>query len=323
MDIRNIFYFKNIVDQYYPNGSTESIDIKMVVDLVKSQLTQINDKNFSEIMIGCFIPDLYPGMGVEEKLFTKLTELMVGEWWRRLGGEYNLPTKKSGTEDVELIIGNNSIICDVKVFRLGRSQKAPNVKDFIKLESIRDWKDNLNNKYIKKGISQNIIGGIITYSSLHEWAQNSAVYKACTTLDMPVIMLPYELLALILKYKDRYCLDDFIEIWNYRGNKLIRSESKSSYWNYINNKLQTLLNLTDNQYYNELNSYQNNIIQAVEEYIKNIKKDIFNNRKRIISEINYIQDIRELKRRFIRDLDKEYNKDAIKSLKYINLFRKF
>ena len=42
-------------------------------------------------------------MGKKEKLFTKLTELMVGEWWRRIGGQYNLPTKKSGTEDVELI----------------------------------------------------------------------------------------------------------------------------------------------------------------------------------------------------------------------------
>ena len=93
-------------------------------------------------------------MGKREKLFTKLTEMMVGEWWRRMGGDYNLPTKKSGTEDVELKYGNISIVCDAKVFRLGRSQKAPNVKDFLKLASVVLWINNL-----EKSSGRTVIGG--------------------------------------------------------------------------------------------------------------------------------------------------------------------
>lgn len=107
------------------------------------------------------------------------------------GGSYHLPTKKSGTEDVELIYNNISIVCDAKVFRLGRSQKAPNVKDFLKLASVVLWIHNLEDRYHSQSIQQVIIGGLVTYSSLHEWESDSEVYEECTNPSTPVVMLPY------------------------------------------------------------------------------------------------------------------------------------
>ena len=98
MNLSNVFYFKNIVDHYYPDENRPAVDIQSVVSVVKTEITKMPDEDFIEVIISCFIPDLYSGMGKCEKLFTKLTELMVGEWWRRMGGTYNLPTKKSGTE---------------------------------------------------------------------------------------------------------------------------------------------------------------------------------------------------------------------------------
>ena len=100
MKLSNVFYFKNIVDRYYPDENRPAVDIQSVVAVVKEDIKKLSDEDFIEVITSCFIPDLYSGMGKCEKLFTKLTELMVGEWWRRMGGSYNLPTKKSGTEDV-------------------------------------------------------------------------------------------------------------------------------------------------------------------------------------------------------------------------------
>lgn len=114
MKLENVFYFKRIVDDLYPDEDRPPVDIQSVVDREKERIKALTDEDFSEVIISCFIPDLYSGMGKCEKLFTKLTELMVGEWWRRMGGEYRLPTKKSGTEDVELKYENTSIVCDAK-----------------------------------------------------------------------------------------------------------------------------------------------------------------------------------------------------------------
>lgn len=195
MKKNNIFYLKEIVDKELPSENIV-VDTKSVVDKVKIQIQTLSDDDFIEILISCFIPDLYKDQGKREKLFTKLSELLVGEWWRRLGGTFRLPTKKSGTEDVELIYHNASIVCDAKVFRLGRSQKAPNVKDFLKLASVATWISNLKKRYKNYNEQHDVIGGLITYSSLHKWENDSEVYEECTNPKTPVIMFPYEILGL-------------------------------------------------------------------------------------------------------------------------------
>lgn len=100
-------------------------------------------------MISCFIPDTYKNNGKKEKLYTKLAEVLVAEWWKRVGGQAIVQTKKSRIEDVELTFKTKSIVCDAKIFRLGRSQKAPNPKDFLKLTSVKKWMTNLVERYKK------------------------------------------------------------------------------------------------------------------------------------------------------------------------------
>jgi len=94
MNLNNIFYFKKIVDKYYPDENRNPVEIQKIAVEVKHTIKELTDDDFIEMLISCFIPDLYSGMGKREKLYTKLTELMVGEWWRRIGGDYYLPTKK-------------------------------------------------------------------------------------------------------------------------------------------------------------------------------------------------------------------------------------
>ena len=321
MNINNIFYLKDIVDGEYPDENRPPVNIQQVVDNVKDSITCLSNEDFSEILISCFIPDLYSGMGKREKLFTKLTELMVGEWWRRMGGDYRLPTKKSGTEDVELTFDDVSIACDAKVFRLGRSQKAPNVKDFLKLASVRLWIGNLNKGYSQKNINRHVIGGLVTYSSLHEWEKDSEVYTECTNHKTPVVMLPYEVMAFLLKYHEKYDLSKFIALWDYKKNKVITSRMKDRYWDYIETFICNLTKVPRNKYKSEIKDYHRDILKATSEYKKLIQKNINQVKEKIQAEINEFNDINRLKEYACRELERRDNADANKFLEHINTFR--
>ncbi|WP_028130620.1 HindIII family type II restriction endonuclease [Selenomonas sp. AE3005] len=323
MNSNNIFFFKNIVDSYYPDEKRPSVDISSVVNETAVSLKEISDSDFEEIMISCFIPDLYSGMGKSEKLFTKLTELMVGEWWRRIGGTYNLPTKKSGTEDVELIKDDISIVCDAKVFRLGRSQKAPNVKDFLKLASVKLWIDNLNKKYLKTNSKHTVIGGLVTYSSLHEWENDSEVYEECTNLDIPVVMFPYEILALLLKYKNNYSIKELNGLWSYRENRVNTSRNKASYWRYIKKYVCTLISINSQQYDSEIKEYHSRIISAIAEYRKIVESTIIETEKNISTEMEQFKTIDELKEYALKMIISRDNCQAIEYLKHIDEFRTY
>ena len=321
MKLSNVFYFKNIVDRYYPDENRPAVDIQSVVAVVKEDIKKLSDEDFIEVITSCFIPDLYSGMGKCEKLFTKLTELMVGEWWRRMGGSYNLPTKKSGTEDVELIYNNISIACDAKVFRLGRSQKAPNVKDFLKLASVKLWIDNLNSNYQKSKITRSTIGGLVTYSSLHEWESDSEVYEECTNHTTPVVMLPYEVLALLLKYKQRVQINEFVKLWNYAENKVRTSRQKNSYWTYVSNFICNLIGISAAEYNSEMKEYHKDILLATAEYRKIVQDTVDEVRRNISANLDKHSTIESLRNYALNEIERRDNATALDYLKHIDDFR--
>ncbi|MCD8220872.1 MAG: HindIII family type II restriction endonuclease [Clostridiales bacterium] len=324
MKLSNVFYFKHMVDYYYPDEDKSAVKIKTVIKKEQENIKLISDEDFTEIMICCFIPDLYSGMGKREKLFTKFTELMVGEWWRRMGGTYCLPTKKSGTQDVELIYDKISIVCDAKVFRLGRSQKAPNVKDFLKLASVGLWIDKLNADYREKGIKRSAIGGLVTYSSLHEWESDSEVYEECTNRHTPVVMLPYEILSLLLKYKKRVRLSDLIKMWDYSANGVKPSRQKDYYWSYVTNFICRLLSISNEQYQLEMKQFRNDIMIAVQEYRKIIDDTIEEVKRNISHDIdNHSSSMESLKIYIMKELEKRDNATARSYLAHIENFRHY
>lgn len=321
MKLSNIFYFKNIVDSYYPDEKRPAVVMQQVVGRIRENIKDLSDEDFIEIIISCFIPDLYSGMGKREKLFTKLTELMVGEWWRRMGGQYNLPIKKSGTEDVELIYNSVSIVCDAKVFRLGRSQKAPNVKDFLKLASVRLWIENLNSKYRKHDIDRTVIGGLVTYSSLHEWESDSEVYEECTNHNTPVVMLPYEVLALLLKYKNRVNIVDFVKLWDYKANQVRTSRQKNNYWLYVSGFICKLLSLSAEEYNAEMKQYHKDILLAASEYRKIVQNTINQVKESIFSDLEKFTTMESLRSYALEEIERRDNAVALDYLKHIDSFR--
>lgn len=316
MNAANVFYFKNIVDKVYPDEDRPPVDIQEIVRVEAKRIESLSDDDFAEVIISCFIPDLYSGMGKCEKLFTKLTELMVGEWWRRMGGSYHLPTKKSGTEDVELKTENISIVCDAKVFRLGRSQKAPNVKDFLKLASVALWIENLKNSS-----HRNVIGGMVTYSSLHEWESDSEVYEECTNHNTPVVMLPYEVLALLLKHKEHFEIDEFLKIWNYRDNGVVTSRNKKNYWTYITRSICQLISITPSQFAAEMKEYHRRILNAVSLYRNIIQEEVDAVKRSVLFELDKFDDIDLLRAHVAEMIVKRDNAIALDYIKHIDDFR--
>lgn len=332
MKKENIFFLKDFVDFKIPKNmdivireleeNLGSIKTEDIVDEFIEKIKKLEDDDFIEVMIGTFIPDNYRDQGRREKLFTKLSEVVVGEWWNRIGGERIIPTLKSGTEDVELIYLNKSIVCDAKVFRLGRSQKAPNVKDFLKAASVRIWMDNLVERYKKEGKAQECIGGMVTYSSIHEWAKSSEVYQECTNKELPIVMLPYEILALLLKNRGKYKIEEFLKLWNYNEIFINQTKDKKKYWEKIENFMIDLIGISKEIYIKSVEKYRNDILDCVYDYENLIKKEIKYLDIEIEKKLNSFSSIDDLKMYAKKELSSYVKEESEEYLRRINKFRR-
>jgi hypothetical protein len=142
-----------------------------------------------------FIPEEFEPDSSEETIYTKMVEVVVGEWARRIGfTDTVLPKQKSSTEDITVTDGKYLIVCDAKSFRLGRSQKAPNVKDALKEGDIPKWLKN----HSEKNLTQ--LGGLVTFPSQHDWSGGSDFYLYLTNKELPIVCLFYEHMAFTILY---------------------------------------------------------------------------------------------------------------------------
>ena len=51
MNLDNVFFFKNIVDSYYPDEDRPPVDIQEVVSVVQKDITRLSDEDFIEVII--------------------------------------------------------------------------------------------------------------------------------------------------------------------------------------------------------------------------------------------------------------------------------
>ena len=163
-----------------------------IVKEFEQLVANMDDKAFGFLLTHTgYIPETYEHDSSEETLFSKLIEVLVGSWATRIGFSATvLPTAKSSVEDVTISDGVHLIVCDAKSFRLGRSQKAPNVKDALKQGDILKWLERH-----QEGIR---LGGLVTFPSQHDWSSGSDVYQYLTDKSSPITMLFYEHLSLML-----------------------------------------------------------------------------------------------------------------------------
>ena len=258
---------------------------------------EFSDERFEKLLIiAGYIPDIYPNDSSEETLFTKLIEGLVCEWSRRMGFESELIKQKASMEDIKIIINDKVIVCDAKSFRLGRSQQAPNAKDFLKLEDIRKWMD----RYEKA------IGGLVTYPCTHEWKTSSDIYQYCSTKDAPTVMLPYKYLAYLLSARHRFKTQSIIELWDYMSlfpsklDKKMIGGNKNAYWEVINKNIIRVTDCSEEDFTQYMQNADKLIRSCIKENLRlleEIKLDIV---KSIKDRVDLVEDVNQLKEIIIK-----------------------
>lgn len=281
------FYLMNYVDDQFKVNAQLTEEHERIANEFLKDIKKFDDKTFNKLLVSAtFIPDFYEPDSSRETLFSKLVEAMVTEWAIRMGYEATMQKEKASYEDVRIAIKDKLIVVDAKTFRLGRSQAAPNVKDFLKLEDIRKW----CSRY------RNAIGGLVTYPCLHEWKNKSDAYTYCSTKDMPTVMLSYKHLAFLLDNKENFNTEKLIELWDYDNifpeklPKNLKGGNKKPYWDAINKKLTEITNVGDKEYVKCLNRYDKIINQAVKEIINFLETIIINKKEEVAREIRKLSD---------------------------------
>lgn len=276
------FLLQKIVDAEKAKANLEnrSIDTDLVTKKFQEVINdRFNNEDFCNLL-ACsgFIPDLYPSDSSEETLYTKLIEVMVYIWATRMGFKSHYIKEKASYEDVNIVIADKTIVCDAKSFRLGRSQAAPNVKDFLKLEDIRKWRSRYKNG----------LGGLVIYPDTHDWTKGSDAYLYCTIKDCPTVMLSYIYLAVILHYKSRFKSNMLIQLWNYEClfplplEKKMEGGNRTPYWQKINDTLERILNISAQELNVRIHKYKE-IQQCC---IKEILERLNLKRNEIVTHIN-------------------------------------
>lgn len=197
---------------------------------LKNRLSFLDNRSLAFLLVHSgFIPDHYGDDSSEETLFSKLVEVTVAVCAERLAMSAANPTAKSSTEDVTIRSPSGRVIvCDVKSYRLGRSQGAPNVKDVIKAEDYSKW--------LSAYSSESASGGVVVFPSRFDFATKSDVYLYATnaSVNKRILILFYEHLAYFLAgggWSGPEFLFDLLRSYP----SLFRSPSKnrSLYWQII------------------------------------------------------------------------------------------
>lgn len=315
--MNDFFFIQNYVDNIFK--SNKQIDHEIISNEFKILLRQdFDDNRFSNLLKHSgYIPDLYNNDSSEEVLYTKLVEVLVAEWAERMGFKSEIVKQKASKEDVTINIDNKIIVCDAKSFRLGRSQKAPNVKDFLKLEDIRKWMESYEGS----------IGGLVTYPCTHEWKNTSDAYRYCSTKDAPTLMLPYKYLAFLFDTRHKYDTNNLVYLWDYEKlfpnmlDRNIKGGNKTPYWNTINTKILEITNSTQEDFKSYMDNANKLIISCINENLKKLniaKREIIDN---INANIQSETDISKIKNELINYKTKTETALIDKIIKRIKGFR--
>jgi hypothetical protein len=219
-------FIESSVTDWSSAPDTEAIEIAFT-----GKIKTLSDNELAFLLVHSgYIPEFYAYGSSQETLYSKLVESLVCEWAQRIGFIHSvLQKQKSNKEDVTIKIDNNTIVCDTKSFRLGRSQAAPNVKDTIKQAAYISWLDQYDNNCCR--------AGLVTLPSLMDWKKGSEAYKYFSDHSLPILFLFYEHLAFFIISND-LSHQTIIDLLNdYKAVFPASSKSREDYINGLSNSL--------------------------------------------------------------------------------------
>ncbi len=110
---------------------------QLELSLAKEIKTQGPEVLIDHLRLCGDIPESFEHSSSEEKLYSKYTDILLCESFKRIGLESRVIKERGDSADVETQSKNYSFIADAKVFRLSRTAK--NQKDF-KISAMDTWK---------------------------------------------------------------------------------------------------------------------------------------------------------------------------------------
>jgi type II restriction enzyme len=238
--------------------SIESRDFLKMTSTLQEELFKLNRKQLIAILkkIGT-IPEYIVHDSTEEKLYSKVTDILLAKSLQELGIRASVNTERANCADVvgRSLYHEYSLVGDAKAFRLSRT--ARNQKDF-KVKSLADWK--IGNDY-----------AVLVCPYFKYPKNNSQIYGQA--LDSNTCLFSWEHLCFLLEKDVRETPElNLSFLWNMSskisGNVVV-NDKNNNFYKAMNNIICTRLNISYDGFLN---------------YFCNCKKSIIS---RSISEIRY------------------------------------
>ncbi|WP_295155433.1 HindIII family type II restriction endonuclease [uncultured Brachyspira sp.] len=212
---------------------------KLTFDEISEKLEDIifNTNNFLDIIYNIrIIPESIGHDTTEEKIFSKLSDIVLARAFREIGLNSYVFKKRGNSADVhaESKIHKYSLVADAKSFRMSRTAK--NQKDF-KINALSNWK-------VKEDYS------ILCSPYFQYPRKKSQIYKQ--SLEKNVCLLSWEHLIFLIENKIKE--NKFINlenIWNF-GNlyseKISLKDSENNFFDNFNKEFCSTINIDDDNF---------------------------------------------------------------------------
>lgn len=312
-------FLQNFVNQQHNWASGRAPDSDVLAAQLRQQLRAFSREDFAFLLCHTgYIPEEYAHDSSEETIYTKLVEVIVGEWATRIGFDRTtLPKQKSSYEDITIQDQTYIVVADAKSYRLGRSQKAPNVKDALKEGDFPKWLKNYSNS----GLTA--LGGLVTFPAQHDWATGSDFYLYLTNHRLPIVCLFYEHLSfMILTNMSKATLIDtylaYEQLFPYALTKA--QKNRAIYWT---NLEQQLFNGVFNEWVEFQKFAQELVGEKIHHTIESMKFHLNHLKAAILSEIPPNASNEELRQMLAEARTERVSFMLTRQLECINSFRTY
>lgn len=284
-----------------------------IVDIMDNFLNSLGKDEFIDIVnnIG-IIPESIPHDSTEEKLYSKVSDVVLSHVFRRLGLKSRTLAERKDSADIvaESNSGYNySLVADAKCFRLSRTAK--NQKDF-KISNLSDWRGSENDYAI-------LVAPHFQYPK-----NKSQIYSKA--LDNNVCLLSWEQISIILNYdvieNESFTLEP---IWNIsntiaRDKTLAYANRENNFFDKIDKAIIKKIGVTEEHYkkylYSSLPSIYiqrcddekvalNNEIEAIRNYSKEQAVEELIASKKIRERIKTISKYKNKLKKIVGDVKNE------------------
>jgi len=315
-------HFYDFIENYISDNVRDwekAPDTDLLAASFAKEMESLPQPEFSFLLLTTgYLPEFYKHDSSQETLYSKLVEVLVCEWAKRIGfTDSSIQKQKSSKEDVTISLGNIVIVCDAKTFRLGRSQAAPNVKDTIKKADYDKWKEYYRAKEYKEKILFSPIGGLITFPLLHKWKKGSDVILYCTDKSDPILILLYEYMAFMLVGGISH--ESIIDVLTHYSD-LFPAKTKDQH-KYFTTVVNRMFGERNEGFEDFMKLCLEIVTELVTHKIELINNHISQSTQKIKEEISGISNIEELRKRLIKAETKLMSNQLSKQLVNIEKFR--